>query len=136
MAERMEEQLVLRVSAEMKRWLEEDAAHYGRTVAQSVRFYLEEEQRAQKDEEEFETEEAIMTLRRAEGSSEWRRAVSEFDGQETKLDEEDRMHSECRPSWDGKLATYFLKEADGSKTEMCRTCEREVGAHESPNVDS
>ena len=66
MAERMDEQLVLRVSAEMKRWLEEDAAHYGRTVAQSVRFYLEEEQRAQKDEEEFETEEAIMTLRRAE----------------------------------------------------------------------
>lgn len=62
--------------------------------------------------------------------------MSEFDGQETKLDEEDRMHSECRPSWDGKLATYFLKEADGSKTEMCRTCEREVGAHESPNVDS
>lgn len=56
---KMEEQIILRCGSELKKWLEEDADHYGRTVAQSVRFYLEEEKRAQEDELQYMQEEGL-----------------------------------------------------------------------------
>ena len=43
----MTTQLSVRVSAELLAWLESDAKAHGRTVAQSIRFYLEQERWAQ-----------------------------------------------------------------------------------------